>query len=207
MIFGTFLGAPGWIKGNRLDQQVQFLPFLIIVWFMIPWTLKLPKFFNKPVNNFFALIFFAYLLLSIYSGHQIVKDHIKYNGPMITEADVPLIQKREAIDFIVNDWKLKSNNKNIPIAYYFYDKRWDWINKFGEKLSIYYPNIYTAGREYDYELLRSHGFFNTQEGIQHRTINNIKYIICYKHRSIPVKKSLISETKIFGQLMVVKLNY
>ena len=38
---------------------------------------------------------------------------------MITDADVPLIQKREAIDFIANDWKLKSNNKEMNISVEF----------------------------------------------------------------------------------------
>ncbi len=205
LVLATFLGAPDWISGKRLDHQVQFLPFLIIIWFVIPWIIKLPKFLNKSLNIFFIFLFFSYILLSILSGYQISKDYNKYNGTMITEADVPLIQKKEAIKFIANDWKLKSNSKSIPVAYFFNDRRWSEVNKFGEKLSKYYPNIYTLGREYDYELLRSHGLFNTQEGIQHRNFKNIRYIICYNSIPIRIKKSLISEIKIIGQLKIIKL--
>ncbi len=205
LVFATFLGAPDWINGKRLDHQVQFLPFLIIIWFVIPWIIKLPKFLNKSLNNFFIFLFFSYILLSILTGYQISKDYNKYNGTMITEADVPLIQKKEAIKFIANDWKLKSDSKSIPVAYFFNDRRWSEVNKFGEKLSKYYPNISTLGREYDYELLRSHGLFNTQEGIQHRNFKNIRYIICYNSIPIRIKKSLISEIKIIGQLKIIKL--
>ena len=112
---------------------------------------------------------------------------------------------KEAIKFIANDWKLKSNSKSIPVAYFFNDRRWSEVNKFGEKLSKYYPNISTLGREYDYELLRSHGLFNTQEGIQHRNFKNIRYIISYNSIPIRIRKSLISEIKIIGQLKIIKL--
>ena len=60
LVLATFLGAPDWISGKRLDHQVQFLPFLIIIWFVIPWIIKLPKFLNKSLNNFF--IFFLYFI-------------------------------------------------------------------------------------------------------------------------------------------------
>ncbi len=118
---------------------------------------------------------------------------------------MPLIQKEKAIDFIASDWKLKSSDKYIPVFYYFNERRWSTVNKFGEKLSKYYPNIYTLGREYDYELLRSHGLFNTQEGIQHRNFKNIRYIISYNSIPIRIRKSLISEIKIIGQLKIIKL--
>ena len=79
------------------------------------------------------------------------------------------------------------------------------LNDFGEKYSSFYPNVYILGREYDYELLRIYNLHNSQEGIQHRTFNGVKYIICYKAYPLRVKKILVSDVKIFGQLMVIKL--
>jgi len=206
MIFGAFLGAPAWIQGERIDQLVHLLPFLIIIWFMVPWILKIPIYFKKYLNYFFITLIFAYFLSSIYCGYIIINDYSKYNGSIITEADVPLIQKKKAIDFIASDWKLKSSDKYIPVFYYFNERRWSGVNKFGEKITKYYPNIFTLGREYDYEFFRSYGFLNYQEGIQHRTINkNIKYIISYSSKPLPIKKSLISKIKIIGQLRIVEL--
>ena len=148
---------------------------------------------------------FFYILLNIIGGHLITRDYLEYTGPIISEADIPLVQKKQAVKYIAEDWKLNSNSQKVPIGFYFPAKIWSWINEFGEKYSPFYPNVYILGREYDYELLRIYNLYNSQEGIQHRTFNGVKYIICYKAYPLQIKKALVSEVKIFGQLMVIKL--
>lgn len=209
LIIGSYLGSPNWVEGERLDMQVHLFPFLLLFWFLIPWFINIPKIFNKYLRLVSGLLLFIFICTNILSGYFVITDHTNYKGnKIISDADVPLIQKQRVVEFIVNDWKKNSEKENIQIGYFFSDKRWNWVDKFGEKYEKYYPNIYTRGREYDYILLRSYGLNNSQEGIQHRNKLNNQYIINYAGAGIPLKKNKILATKQIGRLQIFKLkNY
>jgi len=208
-VISVGLGTTPWLSGQRPDQQVSFLPIFIIIWFMIPFYLSINQKFDSILKKFTIVLCVCYLFSNIYSGYKISDEHLKYDGIVLTTADVPLIHKQNAIAYIANDWKLKSNNQNIRVSYYLGGGRWDWVNSFGEKygkMDHVYQGVYTLGREFDYEFLHSFKLLNSQEGIQHRSHKNSKYIICYDFREpYPINNDLISEVKKFGRLEVIVL--
>ena len=208
VILGAFLGSPEWIKGKRLDMQVHLLPFLLLIWFLTPWILKIPTKFEKYFKGISLVLLLSFIVINIFVGQIIYKDHINYRGNIISDADIPLVHKQKIIEFIVEDWNKTSTQKNIEIGYFFTDKRYGWIDKFGEKYKNFYPNVYTRGREYDYILLKSHGIYNNQEGIQHRKKLENQYIITYLDTKISNKKNSIIVLKQIGRLKVYKVkNY
>jgi len=208
VILGAFLGSPEWIKGKRLDMQVHLLPFLLLIWFLTPWILKIPTKFEKYFKGISLVLLLSFIVINIFVGQIIYKDHINYRGNIISDADIPLVHKQKIIEFIVEDWNKTSTQKNIEIGYFFTDKRYGWIDKFGEKYKNFYPNVYTRGREYDYILLKSHGIYNNQEGIQHRKKLENQYIITYLGTKISNKKNSIIVLKQIGRLKVYKVkNY
>jgi hypothetical protein len=204
-VIGVGLGAKPWLNGQRPDQQANFFPIFLIIWFMIPFYLSINQKFDSILKKITVILCACYLFSNIYSGYKISDEHLKYNGIILTNADVPLIHKQNAIAYIANDWKLKSNSQNIRVSYYLGGGRWDWVNSFGEKYSGIYQGVYTLGREFDYEFLHSFKLLNSQEGIQHRSHKNSKYIICYDFRECPINNDLISEVKKFGRLEVIVL--
>ena len=208
VILGAFLGSPEWIKGKRLDMQVHLLPFLLLIWFVTPWILKIPTKFEKYFKGISLVLLLSFIVINIFVGQIIYKDHINYRGNIISDADIPLVHKQKIIEFIVEDWNKTSTQKNIEIGYFFTDKRYGWIDKFGERYKNFYPNVYTRGREYDYILLKSHGIYNNQEGIQHRKKLENQYIITYLGTKISNKKNSIIVLKQIGRLKVYKVkNY
>jgi hypothetical protein len=208
-VISVALGTTPWLSGRRPDQQASFLPIFIIIWFMIPFYLSINQKFDSILKKFTIVLCVCYLFSNIYSGYKISDEHLKYDGIVLTTADVPLIHKQNAIAYIANDWKLKSNNQNIRVSYYLGGGRWDWVNSFGEKygkMDQVYQGVFTLGREFDYEFLHSFKLLNSQEGIQHRSHKNSKYIICYDFRApYPINNDLISEVKKFGRLEVIVL--
>ena len=98
-----------------------------------------------------------------------------------------------------------SNDEIIKVGYGFNDKRYSWVNRFGEKYSKYYPGVYVRGREYDYILMRSYNLKNNQEGIQNRSIVDNDYIITYNVSNPPVQKENIILLKEIGRLNIYKL--
>jgi len=208
LILGTLLGSPEWIKGKRLDMQVHLLPFLLLIWFLTPWMLKIPTKFEKYLKGISLIILLSFIAINISVGQIIYKDHINYRGNVLSDADIPLVHKQKIIEFIVEDWNKTSTQKNIEIGYFFGDKRYGWVDKFGEKYKNFYPNVYTRGREYDYILLKSHGIYNKQEGIQHREKLKNQYIITYLGNKISNKNNSIIVLKQIGRLKVYKVkNY
>ena len=205
LILGIFLGSPEWIKGKRLDMQVHLLPFLLLIWFLTPWILKIPSKFEKYLKGISLILLLSFIVINISVGQMIYKDHINYRGNILSDADIPLVHKQKIIEIIVEDWNKTSTQKNIEIGYFFTDKRYGWIDKFGERYKNFYPNVYTRGREYDYILLKSHGIYNNQEGIQHRKKLENQYIITYLDTKISNKKNSIIVLKQIGRLKVYKV--
>lgn len=204
VITGAILGSPNWVEGERLDMQVNLIPFFLIFWFSFSWVFQIKFNFNKYIKLFSKIIFFSYIIINLLSGYFISKDHLNYEGKILSDADIPLVQKQKIIDFIVNDWKNNSSDNEISIGYYFPDKRYSWVNKFGEKYAKYYPNIYVRGREFDYILLRKYGLKNFQEGIQHREISKNEYIITYNTINLNLNNLQVELNENIGRLKVLK---
>ena len=204
LMIGTFLGSPDWINGKRLDMQVHLLPFLLLIWFLTPWVINISNKFDKYLKTIFLFIFSSFILINIIAGHIIYKDHMNYKGKILSDADIPLIHKQQIIEFIVNDWKKTSKQENIEIGYFFTDNRYSWVDKFGEKYELYYPNVYTRGREFDYILFKSHGLYNKQEGIQFRNKLENQYIVTYLETKLTNESSQIKDLIQIGRLKVYK---
>jgi hypothetical protein len=206
-VIGSVLGSPNWVKGDRLDMQVHLLPFFILVWFLVPWTFEVSTKFDKYFRIFSIIILTVYAGINLVSGLLVYHDHLKYSGKILSDADIPLIQKKKVVDFISKDWKKNNDNEIIQVGYYFTDKRYNWIDRFGEKYFGYYPNVYTRGREFDYIFLKSYGLKNSQEGIQHRSKLNNQYIITYNGSKLAINEKDISINKKIGRLRILKLKY
>ena len=204
IIIGSILGSPDWVNGKRLDMQVHLVPLFIIFWFSFGWIFQIKYSFNKYIKILLKMILISYVFTNIISGYFVYRDHISYKGKILSDADIPLIQKQEAIDYIVEDWRSNSNGNKIRVGYYFPDKRFSWINKFGEKYFKYYPSVYIRGREYDYILLRTYGLTNYQEGIQNRAISKNEYIVTYNTMNLNTDNSLIEFEKEIGRLKILK---
>tara|TARA_B100001248_G_scaffold247337_1_gene218729 strand:- start:179 stop:1894 length:1716 start_codon:yes stop_codon:yes gene_type:complete len=205
IIFGAILGSPNWVKGERLDMQVHLLPLFFIIWFLTPWIIQFSQSFNKYLKFFTLTLLATFIAVNLCGGYFVYNDHKDYKGNILTDADVPLIQKQEAIEYIVEDWRKNSNDEIIKVGYGFNDKRYSWVNRFGEKYEKYYPGVYVRGREYDYILMRSYNLKNNQEGIQNRSIVDNDYIITYNVSNPPVQKENIILLKEIGRLNIYKL--
>lgn len=205
LVVGAFLGSPEWVIGKRLDMQVHFFPFLLLIWFLVPWLLVTSAKFEKYLKFINKTLLLCFISINIIGGHMIYKDYINYKGELFSDDDIPLIHKRETINFIVEDWHKTSKTKNIEIGYFFTDKRYSWVDKFGEKYQNSYPNVYTRGREYDYILLKSHGLYNKQEGVQHRKKLENQYIITHYGTKLSSDKTDIVELNQIGRLKIYKI--
>ena len=164
----TWLGGPDWLNGERPDQMVQLLPMFLFFIFLLPRLITLDGRMGDTILgvSYFSLGIFT--LFNLLAGIFILRDHLNYRGPLLSEADVPLINKLQAAAFIAADWKTVSSSPVIPVDYALGGGRWDWVPRFGKRLTRWYSAPMTEGRALDYELLRQYGLSNRQEGIQIR---------------------------------------
>ncbi|MBK9925955.1 MAG: hypothetical protein IPP66_11780 [Anaerolineales bacterium] len=198
----AFFGGPSWMDGKRLDQTAQFFPLFLLVIFLLPHVITTNGLTYKLINGVSYFLVGLFCITNLVCGFLIIRDHLQYRGNVLSEADVPLIDKMQAVDFIAKDWKEHSDSNFIPVDYDLGGGKWDWIPTFGDKLSPWYPAPMTIGRSFDYELLRRYGLTNQQEGIQFRTFGGGKYLVTYVFEDPPtVKKGNITHY-IFGRLRV-----
>ena len=193
------LGGPDWTRFERPDQSVQILPFLIFLWFSTPFVFDqaAKPFLKRAAAALSALYVFANLIV----GYQVVTSHLNYRGDTLSNADVPLVQKTRAVDYIARDWRQVSGSQSIPV-YYDLEGRWPWINDMGRSMNQWYPAPMTTGRSFDYELLRKYGLSNSQEGVQVRNEGEGGYTITYAfqyHGDDPAACQ-----HVFGRLLVLK---
>ena len=101
------------------------------------------------------------------AGFLIVKSHLDYRGDvlLISDQDVPLVHKMQAVDFIASDWKARSDANVIPVDYRLGGVLWEWVPEFGQQMEQWYPAPMTLGRSFDYDFLRRYGLWNAQEGV------------------------------------------
>src|SRR6056300_951129 len=87
-IIGSVLGSPNWVRGERLDMQVHLLPFFILVWFVVPWIFEVSTKFDKYFKIFSIFILTVYASVNFISGILVYNDHLKYNGRILSDADI-----------------------------------------------------------------------------------------------------------------------
>jgi len=199
-VVAPLIGGPAWGEGERLDQVTQFLPFVLILWFFGPLFLEHPRWIQPSLRRLTFISAMLYMIASLAVGLMAIADNLRYRGPELTNADVPLVDKLRLVDYAARDWKAHSMSPEIPIDYDLGGGRWDWITGFGATYLNWYPAPYTIGRAFDYELLRSHGLRNAQEGIQQRTFGTSRYLVTYAFRLAPLLDGTLRRDLEFGRL-------
>jgi len=182
LLMSPLIGGPAWTRSEREDQQVQFVPFVLIASFALPQLLQMPVWLRTRVQHATLVLAIACTVVNIMATHTIVSAHLNYNGDELSDADVPLAQQREVARFIAEDWRRVSTSSQIPV---FYKHGQDWVVDFGKALLPYYPAPMVVGRAIDFELSRVYGLQNSQEGIQKRSPRNARYIVTYAWRAPP----------------------
>ena len=197
-----FLNGPVWAERERMDQTVQFLPFFLFAWIGFPFMVRLPRLVRVGAVSVTIGLAAAFSMANLVLGFQVVQSHLDYRGSVITEADVPLQQKEQVVDFIARDWMSLTDNKKIPVAYNLGVGKWRQVTQGGYTLVGFYPAPYTMGRGFDFELLRRYGLHNSQEGIQDRPLFPNRYIVSYTSKPAPSQAGLNFKEYIFGRLRV-----
>jgi hypothetical protein len=198
----AWMGGPDWLNGERPDQIVQFLPMFLFFIFLLPVLVKIKGTAGQVITGISYFLLIIFVTVNLLCGFMIVQDHLQYRGNVLSEADIPLIDKEQAVDFIASDWKTHSSASTIPVDYDLGGGRWDWVPQFGKKLTKWYTAPMTMGRSFDYELLRKYELTNIQEGVQLRTFGSGRYLLTYAFEDLPRVKNGHITNYIFGRLRV-----
>jgi hypothetical protein len=174
---------------------------VLLVWYLMPLVLELPASLKKTVFAVTCINAIICTTLGLVIGVAVVRSNLLYRGKALP-ADVPLVDKLEAVRFIAVDWKARSASSTIPVDYDLGAGHWDWITDFGTRYEKWYPAPYTIGRGFDYLFLREYGLHNLQEGVQQRTFGDGRYLITYAFQRRPVPAGHPSHNQLFGRLRV-----
>jgi hypothetical protein len=197
-----WMGGPNWLNGERSDQTVQFLPMFLYFIFLLPVLIRIDGRAASIITGLSYFLLVVFVTTNVLCGLMTIRDYRQYRGNILSEADIPLIDKEQAVDFIASDWKTHSSASTIPVDYHLGGGRWDWVPQFGKKLTKWYTAPMTMGRSFDYELLRRYGLTNMQEGVQLRTFGNGRYLVTYAFEDPPQVKTGCVTNHIFGRLRV-----
>ncbi len=107
----TWMGGPNWLNGERPDQIVQFLPMFLFFIFLLPVLIRIGGRAGRVITGISYFLLGLFVTVNLLCGFLIVRDHLQYRGNILTEADVPLVDKEQAIRYIAQDWK---NGVHIP---------------------------------------------------------------------------------------------
>lgn len=171
-ILSPLLGGFAWGLGERPDQVTQFLPLLLIFAFGLLQ--------DRPKWQWLVLVV-AGLFAGTHLGlsRKLETSLVTYRGPKLGEADLPLDDRRHAVDFIAEDWLNgpihHPTSDKVPVHYSYGEApqyqepevvMWvTIIRRYGAIMSETYPdNPYTIGRAYDWELMRRWHLQNQDEG-------------------------------------------
>jgi len=196
------MGGPSWLNGQRPDQIVQFLPMFLFFIFLLPVITRIEGKAGDVIIAVSYLLLGIFVTINLLCGVMIVRDHLQYREDFLSEADVPLTNKAQAVAFIASDWRKHSKASTISVDYRLGGGRWDWVPEFGRTLTKWYPAPMTQGRSFDYELLHKYGLTNEQEGKQIRTFGNGRYLVTYAFKAPPQVKAGKVTNHIFGRLRV-----
>ena len=203
----AWMGGPDWLNGERPDQIVQFLPLFLFFIFLLPVLIKVGGRAGRviTVTSYFLLALFV--TINLLCGLMIVRDHLQYGGSILTEADVPLVDKEQALHYIASDWSRFSPSHTISVDYDIDRGVWQDISSTEPALILnrWYPASLTEGRCFDYEMLRRYGLENEQEGVQLRTFGNGRYLVTYAFEDPPQVKTSRFTNHVFGRLRVTTI--
>jgi hypothetical protein len=207
------LGGFFWHRGERLDQSVQFLPFILALAFATPFLLNETSPSAPLLRTLRAGAFTAsciYGISQLVIGWGIVQAHLAYRGTVISDSDVTLRDKVDALKWIVQDHRTQGTSREIALLYAFEGGLWDWVDDFGQNVLQWYPSApLTTGRSLDFELLRHYGIRNHFEGIQLRNsrAGEAEYVLSYACRPIPAAQLNrgVNQTHVFGRIRVASL--
>ncbi len=197
-----WMGGPDWLNGERPDQIVQFLPMFLFFIFLLPVVVKIEGLAGHVITGLSYFLLALFVTVNLLCGFLIVRDHLQYRGNTLSEADIPLVDKEQALAFIVQDWRNYSDSSTIPVDYDLGGAQWNWVPGFGERLTKWYAAPMTMGRSFDYELLRRYGLKNSQEGVQIRDFGNGRYLLTYAFEDPPQVKTGKFTNYVFGRLRV-----
>ena len=200
----TWMGGPNWLNGERPDQIVQFLPMFLFFIFLLPVLIRIGGRAGRAITAISYFLLALFVTVNLLCGFMIVRDHLQYRGNILTEADVPLMDKEQAIRYIAQDWSRSFTSHTIPIDYDIDRGIWDGISSTEPAvlLNRWYPASLTEGRGFDYEMLRRYGLRNEQEGIQLRTFGNGRYLVTYAFEDPPQVNAEKLTEHVFGRLRV-----
>jgi hypothetical protein len=190
------LGGFAWHAGQRLDQSVQLLGPLLVVLFAAP--LAAP---SARVRRTSATVAVVFAVTNLVAGWMAVASHLQYRGAVLTQADVPLLQKMAAVRWIVEDWRTRSATNDVPVAYDLQGLWW-WLPEYDVLSSEWHPAQMTVGRAFDYELARRFGLRNAFEGLRPRPDGAARYVVSYAFAPRPAYVRSGAAERIFGRLRV-----
>jgi len=197
----TWMGGPNWLNGECPDQIVQFLPMFLFFIFLLPVLIRIGGRAGRVITGISCFLLALFVTVNLLCGFLIFRDHLQYRGNILTEADVPVVDKEQAIWYIVQDWSRSSESDTISIDYDLDRGVWDGISSTKPTILLnkWYPASMTEGRGFDYEMLRRDGLKNAQEGIQDRTFGNGRYLITYAFENPPeVNAQMLTEHVLAG---------
>jgi hypothetical protein len=159
LVLSPLLGGPCLSRGERPDIGFQFLCLVLLP---IAVSLSAPDLGQRARAGAWSLAL-AFCAVEMWAGPITLRAHLRYDGDVLSEADVPLRQKMAIIDTIVSEAKQREIGPEIPIDYVV-DGLWKWIRRFKPKVLVPYGSPYTLGRAFDYDLERRYGIKNALEG-------------------------------------------
>ena len=200
----TWMGGPNWLNGERPDQIIQFLPMFLYFIFLLPVWMSMEGTAGNVINGISYLLLFIFVTANLLCGFGILRDHLHYRGSVLSEADIPLTDKDQAVAYIAKDWIHRSSWPVISVDYDLDRGVWENVSSTepATLLTKWYPASLTEGRGFDYELLRRYGLTNAKEGIQVRDFGDGRYLITYAFEDPPRVESGQVRHLIFGRLRV-----
>ena len=200
VILSPFLGGPNFSKFQRMDTFVQYYPFFLIIWFLLPF-LTIENKSRLVFQNIFKIIGSIFIVINVFLTFLVVDEALNYNGNILTESDVPLKNKIEVTDFIASQVDVNSDNE-VSISY-FLNGIWGWIPEHSEVFSEWYPEYpFTIGRFFDYQLLNNHSIINSLEGKNFRDYSDSQFIVSYSFDEVKFLDNTLYEHFYIDRLRV-----
>ena len=197
------VGGPDWAHNERLDAAVRLLPletFLIVsaAWFLLPDRARV----SRVLRGATIVLAVALVVTSSMAGWAVVRSHLDYRGAVLSDADVPLLDKERAIDFVAQDWLRSHPGESVSVEYRVAG-RWESVRAEGATFGRWYPDTYTIGRSYDYDLLRRFGLHNRRQGPStDGPAGPSRYVLSYAFAPAPEDPPGIFAHHLFGRLRV-----
>jgi hypothetical protein len=202
MVSSPILGGPNLHRGERIDIVHQLYPaFLFLVFGIAFHGARLMHSRWHKIITFNACCF---VICNLLAGYALVYTALTKQSERITHADVPVIDKVRAVEYIATDWKSSGVGPIVAVDYDI-EGIWAWVPELNKTHSVYYPNVYTIGRALDYEFERMHQLKNYREGDPIRSGTTARYVITYRHTCDRSDSTAIKKNY-FGRICVIKQN-